>query len=105
MFLTACTVVEPVYDAIVASNGRYNDIKFVGFDTGTKYIEWLKNENAPKLLGAIVQDSETMGYKTVENIVKAINGEPFDTNTYIDGIWYDATNVDELLEQGVVYEG
>ena len=46
-----------------------------------------------------------MGYMTVENVIKAINDEPFDENTSIDVIWYDKTNVDELLEQGVVYEG
>ena len=105
IFLTAIIVAEPVYDAIVASGDRYNDIKFVGFDTGTKIIEWLKNENAPKLIGAIVQDSKKMGYKTVENAIKAVNNESFDENTFIDGIWYDAGNVDELLEQGIVYEG
>ena len=105
IFLTACIVVEPVYDAILASGERYNDIMFIGFDTGTKYIEWLKNDNAPKLLGAIVQDSEKMGYMTVENVIKAINKEPFEETTYVDGVWYDSTNVDELLEQGIVYEG
>lgn len=105
IFLTASLVVEPVYDAIVASGNRYKDIKFVGFDSGTKNIEWLKNEEAPKLLGAIVQDSSTMGYKTVENAIKASKNEPFEENTFIEGIWYDASNVDELLEQGIVYEG
>lgn len=105
IFLTSSLVVEPVYDAIVASDNRYNDINFVGFDSGTKNIEWLKNENVPKLLGAIVQNSELMGYKTVENAIKAANNEPFDENTFIDGIWYDATNVDEFMQQGVVYEG
>ena len=105
IFMTACIVVEPVYDAILASGDRYNGINFAGFDTGTKYIEWLKNENAPKLLGAVAQNGKLMGYKIVENAIKAVNNEPFDENTYIDGVWYDATNVDELLEQGVVYEG
>ena len=105
VFLTAITVVESVYDAIVASENRYDDIKFVGFDTGTKPIEWLKNEKAPKLLGAIVQDSALMGYKTVENAIKAANGETFEENLYIDGIWYDLENVDELFEKGVLYEG
>ena len=105
VFLTAITVVESVYDAIVASENRYDDIKFVGFDTGTKPIEWLKNEKDPKLLGAIVQDSALMGYKTVENAIKAANGEAFEENLYIDGIWYDLENVDELFEKGVLYEG
>lgn len=105
MFLTACIEVDQVYDAILASENRYSDIKFVGFDSGTKYIEWLKNENAPKLLGAIVQDSAKMGYKTVENAIKAANNEPYEEDLLIDGIWYDENNVDELLAEGIVYEG
>ena len=105
IFMTACIVVEPVYDAILASGDRYKGINFAGFDTGTKYIEWLKNENAPKLLGAVAQNGKLMGYKIVENVIKAVNNEPFDENTFIDGVWYDSTNVDELLKQGIVYEG
>ena len=105
VFFTACIEVDQVYDAILASENRYDGMKFVGFDSGTKYIEWLKNENAPKLLGAIVQDSATLGYRTVENAIKAANSEPYDDSVWIDGIWYDATNVDELMAQGIVYEG
>ena len=105
IFMTTLIVAEPVYDAILASENRYSDIKFVGFDTGTKLIEWIKNDNVPKLLGAIVQDSAMMGYKTVENAIKAANNEPFEENMSIDGIWYDSFNIDELLEKGIVYEG
>lgn len=105
VFLTSLIVIEPVYDAILASEDRYSGMSFVGFDTGTKAIEWLKDETAPKLLGAIVQDSKLMGYKTVENAIKAYKGEEYDNHLSIDGIWYDAENVDELYAQGIVYEG
>ena len=105
VFITAITVMEQVYDAILASEDRYSGMSFVGFDTGTKPIEWLKDETAPKLLGAIVQDSKMMGYRTVENAIKASKGEEFDAHLSIDGIWYDAENVDELYAQGIVYEG
>lgn len=105
IFITACIEVDQVYDAILASENRYEGIKFIGFDSGTKYIEWLKNDDAPKLLGAIVQDSFTLGYKTVENAIKAYLNEPFEEEVYIDGIWYDALNVDELLAKGIVIEG
>ena len=105
IFMGCVLVVDQVYDAIVASQDQYDDIKFVGFDTGTKPIEWLKNENVPPLLGAIVQDSFNMGYKTVENLVKILNNEAYEEDVKIDGIWYDADNLDQLLAEGIVYEG
>ena len=103
IFLPTTLVVDQVYDAILASANQYDGIKFVGFDSDSKQIEWLKNDNVPKLIGSIVQDSFTMGYKTVENLIKAYNNKSFETNYSIDGIWYDRTNVDELLKQGMLY--
>ena len=57
------------------------------------------------MLGAIAQDSRLMGYKTVECAIKAYNGETNLDNISIDGIWYDASNIDEMIEKGIVFEG
>ena len=105
VFLGCLNVAEQCYDAILASSGRYDDVKFVSFDTGTKLIEWIKKEGGAKMLGAIAQDSRLMGYKTVECAIKAYNGETNLDNISIDGIWYDASNIDEMIEKGIVFEG
>lgn len=105
VFQSCLYVVEQCYDAIQASNGRYDEIKFVAFDTGTKIIEWMKNNKGPKLLGAIAQDSRLMGYKVVECAINAANGETDIEDISIDGIWYDSDNIDEMIEKGIVFEG
>ena len=99
------TSVNQVRDAVLASGGRYDDICFAGFDCGTKHLEWLRSEDGPRFLGAVAQDSYMMGYKTVENAVFASLGRTIESDYSIDGIWYDETNCEELLSQGVIYEG
>ena len=106
VIFTGCLLAaEQVYDAIEASNGHYDDIKFSSFDTGTKLIEWLRKDTGPKLLGAIAQDSRLMGYKAVECAIKAYEGEENIQDISIDGIWYDINNLDEMMEKGIVFEG
>lgn len=104
IFGPAVSIAEQCYDAIEASNGHYDDIKFVSFDTGTKLIEWMKKETGPKLLGAIAQDSRMMGYKAVESAIKAYEGDEVE-DISIDGIWWDAENMEEMMEKGIVFEG
>lgn len=103
IFLGCELVTNQVYDAITASQGQYENIKFAGFDTGQKVLEWVKKDTGPKLIGAIVQDSFTMGYKTVEYAINLYEGKPVDEELLIDGIWFNSENVDELIEEGIVY--
>ena len=105
VFIGCLQAAEQCYDAIEASNGHYDDVKFVAFDTGTKLIQWMRKDGGAKLLGAIAQDAKLMGYKAVESAIKLYEGETNIDNISIDGIWWDANNVDEMIEKGIVTEG
>ena len=105
IFIANLNALNQVYDAIEASNNHYDDIKFVGFDTGTKAIEWIKKESGAKLLGAIAQNSYEMGYKAVECAIKKCEGQEIKEDIYIPGVWYDVNNLEEMIEKGLVFEG
>lgn len=98
-------VVKAVSDAIGAAGSRYDAIKFYGFDAGTKQIEWMRKTTGPKLVGAVAQDSYAIGYNAVEQCVNAIKGETVQANVAIAGSVWNADNVDEMIESGIVYDG
>ena len=97
-------VVKQVYDATAAANGKYDDIKFCGFDAGSKQIEWIKATTGPKLVGSVAQDSFNIGYNAVMECIKAIEGGTAE-KVDIAGAWYDATNIDDMIAKNLVYEG
>ena len=105
IFMTNEGVVKQVYDAIAAAGTKYDAIKFAGYDAGTKQIEWMKKENGPKLIGAVAQDSFQIGYQAVEQAIFAIEGKEVSKDVAISGAWWDATNVDEMIANNLVYEG
>lgn len=97
-------VVKQVYDATQSAAGKYDAIKFCGFDAGTKQINWIKATSGPKLVGSVAQDSFNIGYNAVMQCINAIEGG---TAKQVDiaGAWYDATNIDEMIGKNLVYEG
>ena len=97
-------VVKQVYDATAAAQGKYDAIKFCGFDAGTKQINWIKATSGPKLVGSVAQDSFNIGYNAVMQCIVAVEGG---TAKQVDiaGAWYDATNIDEMIGKNLVYEG
>ena len=97
-------VVKQVYDATAAANGKYDSIKFCGFDAGSKQIEWIKATSGPKLVGSVAQDSFNIGYNAVMECIKAIEGGTAE-KVDIAGAWYDATNIDDMIAKNLVYEG
>ena len=105
IFMTNEGVVKQVYDAIGAAGTKYDAIKFAGYDAGTKQIEWMKKTTGPKLVGAVAQDSFQIGYQAVEQAVMAIEGKEITEKVDIAGAWWDATNVDEMIEKNLVYQG
>ncbi len=105
IYAANATSIIQVSDAVAASNGRYDDIRFAAFDSCTAVVEWLKRDNGPLLLGGIVQNTIEMGYRAVECAALAAEGKDFEKEIYIDGIWFDKDNIDELIEQGVAYLG
>ncbi len=105
LFMTNEGVVKQVYDAINAAGGKYDEIKFCGFDAGSKQIEWMKAEGGAKLIGAVAQDSYQIGYDAVAQVINAIEGSAVTAKVDIAGAWWDATNVDDMIASNIVYEG
>lgn len=98
-------VVKQVSDAIGSAAGKYDKIKFCGFDAGTKQIEWMKSNSGPKLVGSVAQDSYQIGYQAVKQAINAAEGKDVTAEVAIEGAWWDASNVDEMMEKNLVYEG
>ena len=98
-------VVKQVSDAIAAAGGKYDALKFCGYEVGTKQIQWIKATTGAKLVGSVAQDSYNIGYNAVEQCVFAIEGKTVETNVAIAGAWYDSTNIDDMIAKNLVYEG
>lgn len=105
IFMSNEGVVKQVYDAIGAAGSKYDDIKFCGFDAGSKQIEWMKKTTGPKLIGAVAQDSYQIGYQAVEQAIFAAEGKTVTKDVAIAGAWWNSENVDEMIKDNLVYEG
>lgn len=105
IFMSNEGVVKQVYDAIGAAGSKYDAIKFCGFDAGSKQIEWMKATSGPSLIGSVAQDSFQIGYNAVEQAVFALEGKTVTPDVAIAGAWWDATNVDQMIADNLVYEG
>ncbi len=105
IFMTNEGVVKQVYDAIGAAGTKYDNIKFSGYDAGTKQIEWMKKTEGPALIGSVAQDSFQIGYQAVEQAVFALEGKEVQEEVAISGAWWNAENVDEMIANNLVYEG
>ena len=97
-------VVKQVYDATASAQGKYDAIKFCGFDAGTKQINWIKATSGPKLVGSVAQDSFNIGYNAVMECIKAVEGGKAE-KVDIAGAWYDSKNITEMISKNLVYEG
>ena len=105
IFMSNEGVVKQVYDAIGAAGSKYDDIKFCGFDAGSKQIEWMRKTTGPKLIGAVAQDSYQIGYQAVEQAIFAAEGKEVTPDVAIAGAWWNSENVDEMVKNNLVYEG
>ncbi len=105
LFMSNEGVVKQVFDAIGAAGTKYDNIKFCGFDAGSKQIEWMKKTSGAKLIGAVAQDSYQIGYQAVEQAIFAADGKTVTADVAIAGAWWDASNVDEMVKKNLVYEG
>ena len=105
IFMSNEGVVKQVYDAISAADGKYDAVKFCGFDAGTKQIQWMKATTGAKLVGAVAQDSFQIGYDAAKQCINAVEGKEVTASVSIAGAWWDATNVDEMIKNNLVYEG
>lgn len=105
IFMSNEGVVKQVSDALAANKGKYDHIKFCGFDAGTKQIEWMKSETGAVLVGSVAQDSYKIGFEAVEQCVFAIEEKTVARNVPVAGKWYSKENIDKLIKEKLVYEG
>ncbi len=100
-------VVNECYPEVTDNVSKYANIIFCGFDAGTNQIDWIKGKvsGAGKLIGSVAQDSFQIGYQAVEQAAFAIEGKTVTEKVGIKGTWYDSTNIDEMIENNIVYEG
>lgn len=105
IFMSNEGVVKQVADAIAGAGGKYDNIKFCGFDAGTKQIDWMKSTSGAKLVGSVAQDSYNIGYNAVKQCIAAVEGKEVQSKVDIAGAWWDAANVDDMISKNLVYQG
>ncbi len=106
IFMTNEGVVNEVYPVVSDEADTYKDILFCGFDCGTNQYNWIKDAGAKHalLVGSVAQDSYGIGYNAVKQAIAKLNGETVE-DVGIGGQWYNAENIDALLEQNIFYQG
>ena len=87
-------VTYQLFDAIQAAGNKYDGIKFAGYDTSEKIIEWLKMDNKAELIGAVDQNPYQIGKLSVETLIKIANGEKVEEEVIVPGVWYNRDNID-----------
>lgn len=100
-------VVKECYAAVTGTPDQYKTLLFCGFDAGTDQQNWIKDDgqNYAHLVGSVAQDSYAIGYQAVLQAAKHLKGETVEPSVAISGTWYNADNIDELIESGIVYGG
>jgi ribose transport system substrate-binding protein len=78
-----------------------DDLVIIGYDSGQQQIAAIKSGQEA---GAITQNPIGIGYKCVEAVVKAHNGETLDEFIDTGFMWFDADNIDDPEIVAVLYE-
>lgn len=108
IFMSNEGVVKECYAAVTSNPNQYKDLLFCGFDAGTSQINWAKDNGSKyaKLVGSVAQDSYNIGYKAVEQAAFALDTEKtVESSVSIAGVWWNNSNVDQMIKDGFVYEG
>ena len=102
IYMTAEMVVNQVYDAIAASDGKYNGMYFAGFDSGSKVHEWIMSDSDTVFLCGVSQNPYLIGRLTAETLIKLSKGEKPDELTVVPGTVFTKDNYEELAEKLIV---
>ena len=78
-----------------------DDLIIIGYDSGQQQIAAIKSGQET---GAITQNPIGIGYKCVEAVVKAYNGETLPEFIDTGFMWFDADNIDDPDIVAVLYE-
>ncbi len=85
----------------VAELGKEGEIVVIGYDSGLQQMDAIR---AGTEAGAITQDPIGIGYKAVEAVVMALNGEELPDEIDTGFHWYDAENIDSDTIAPLLYE-
>jgi ribose transport system substrate-binding protein len=77
------------------------DLVIIGYDSGQQQIAAIKSGLEA---GAITQNPIGIGYKCVEAVVKAVNGETLPKFIDTGFMWFDADSIDDPEIVAVLYE-
>ena len=102
IYMTAEPVVNQVFDAVAASGSKYDGMYFTGFDSGTKALQWLQSDSEAVFLCGVSQNPYSMGYLTVETLIRLVNGETLEDVTVVPGVIYDKENCQELIDRNIL---
>ena len=85
----------------VSDLGKVGEIITIGYDAAVPQMEAIRNGAQA---GAITQDPIGIGYKAVEAVVKALNGEELPDEIDTGFHWYDAETIDSDTIAPLLYE-
>jgi ribose transport system substrate-binding protein len=85
----------------VSELGKEGEIVVIGYDSGLQQMNAIRDSVEA---GAITQDPIGIGYKAVEAVVKALNGEELPKEIDTGFHWYDASNIDSDDIAPLLYE-
>ena len=85
----------------VSELGKEGEIVVIGYDSGLQQMNAIRDGIEA---GAITQDPIGIGYKAVEAVAKALNGEELPKEIDTGFHWYDASNIDSDDIAPLLYE-
>jgi len=93
IFGTSLIVTNQCSDAVQAAGGKYDGVKFAGYDDGEKVREWLSADTKSPLLGSVSQNPYQMGYLTVKTIIDIEEGNEVKEMIVVPGDWISSKTV------------
>lgn len=94
IFGTSGGVINQCYDAVHAADGKYDGLKFAGYDDETKAREWIKDTgSATPMIGSASQNPYQMGYITVQAMMDIAEGKKVEEKIVVRGEWICPDNV------------
>lgn len=105
VYMTSGDVVDQVVEEIRKSHGGYDDVVFTGFDAGDRQLNWLRGSETPKFIGSVTQDAYQIGYRAVEQCVHALEARGVTAFVEIPAMWYDLSNLEDMIQMNLLEEG
>ena len=102
IYMTAEPAVNQAFDAVAASGSKYDGMYFAGFDAGTKALQWLQSDQKAVFLCGVSQNPYSIGYQTVQTLIRLVNGETVEELISVPGMVYSRDNCQELIDQGLL---